>query len=171
MMAPQGPLIFPETHEIMDVPCSLCSYPELASFIRRYGESYPGDAQQLFRRMVFNILIGNTDDHARNHAFFWNGKHYQLTPAYDICPLLRAGHSAGQAMIVGNKGRESTMHNALSQAEQFSLTPAEAKNIQEGITEVIEKRWNDAADIAGLSNHESKILRQTTILSPACFYT
>ena len=88
MMAPQGPLIFPETHEIMDVPCSLCSYPELASFIRRYGESYPGDAQQLFRRMVFNILIGNTDDHARNHAFFWNGRHYQLTPAYDICQLL-----------------------------------------------------------------------------------
>jgi len=46
--------------------------------------------------MVFNILVGNTDDHARNHAAFWDGKQLTLTPAYDICPQGRTGEEASQ---------------------------------------------------------------------------
>lgn len=156
--------------QLHETEAPLASYLELASFIRRSGDLYPSDAKQLFRRMIFNILIGNTDDHARNHAFFWDGRSYTLTPAYDICPLLRAGQTASQAMIVGKNGRESTIRNALSQTEQFSLMPSEAKTIQEEITEIIEKRWDEAADLAGLTSHESSLLKQATILSPACFY-
>ncbi len=110
---------------------ALASYPELASFIRRFGAHYPADAQQLYRRMIFNILVGNTDDHARNHAFFWDGHQYRLTPAYDICPMLRTGQTASQGMIVGDKGRESTLRNALSLSEQFGISRSEAKSIQE----------------------------------------
>ena len=54
--------------QLHETEATLASYPELASFIRQAGTRYPEEAQQLFRRMVFNILIGNTDDHARNHA-------------------------------------------------------------------------------------------------------
>ena len=49
---------------------------------------------------MFNILCGNTDDHARNHAAFWDGKKLELTPAYDICPQARAGGMASQAMLI-----------------------------------------------------------------------
>ena len=153
-----------------ETEATLASYPELASFIRRSGNLFQDDAKQLFRRMIFNILIGNTDDHARNHAFFWNGNYYTLTPAYDICPSLRAGQSANQAMVIGRDGRQSTVRNALSRPEQFALTLLEATAIQQEITEIIKSRWNEAADLAGLSDHESKLLKQSTILSPACFY-
>ncbi|MBW1892674.1 MAG: type II toxin-antitoxin system HipA family toxin [Deltaproteobacteria bacterium] len=156
--------------QLHETEAPMASYPELASFIRRSGKHYPADVKQLFRRMVFNILIGNTDDHARNHAFFWDGNHYTLTPAYDICPLLRVGQIANQAMIVGKDGRESTLRNALSQPEQFSMTAQEAQTVREELTGMIEERWDEAADLAGLTKKESEILRQATILSPACFY-
>lgn len=156
--------------QLHETEARLASYPELASFIRRAGTRYPGDAQQLFRRMVFNILIGNIDDHARNHAFFWDGQSYALTPAYDICPQLRVGQTANQAMVVGEAGRESTLRNALSQTEQFGLTREEGDEIQQEIRNVIESRWAEAAENAGLTEHESSILRQATVLSPACYY-
>ena len=156
--------------QLHETEAILASYPDLASFIRRSGKYYPADAQQLYKRMVFNILIGNTDDHARNHAFLWNGQHYTLSPAYDICPLLRVGQTANQAMIVGENGRESSIRNALSQSEQFGLTSAEAKNINEEIIETIREKWDEAADYGAITQNESKILKQATILSPACFY-
>jgi hypothetical protein len=73
-------------------------------------------------------------------------------------------------MVVGNDGRESTIRNALSQPEQFGVTPSAAKIIQEEIMETIEVNWDEASDYAGITRNESKILRQATILSPACFY-
>lgn len=156
--------------QLHETEAALAAYPELASFIRRSGANYPADAQQLYQRMIFNILIGNTDDHARNHAFFWDGQHHSLTPAYDICPLLRAGQTATQAMGVGDQGRESTLRNALSQAEQFGISSSEARNIQEELTETVRTNWDEAAERAGLTNRESTMLKQATILSPACFY-
>jgi len=156
--------------QLHETEAVLASYPELASFIRRSGKYYPADAQQLYRRMVFNILIGNTDDHARNHAFFWDGHNYTLTPAYDICPMMRVGQTANQAMIVGENGRESTLRNALSQSEQFALTSADAKMVNEELTELVKDKWDEAAERGALTKNESNILQQATILSPACFY-
>ena len=156
--------------QLHESEADMASYPELASFIRRFGAHYPADAQQLYRRMIFNILVGNTDDHARNHAFFWDGHQYRLTPAYDICPMLRTGQTASQGMIVGDKGRESTLRNALSLSEQFGVSRSEAKSIQEELAETVRTNWDKAADCAGLTDIESKMLRQSTVLSPACFY-
>jgi hypothetical protein len=73
-------------------------------------------------------------------------------------------------MVVGRNGRESTIRNALSQPEQFSLTLPEANDIQEEISGIIAARWEEAAGQAGLSRQESRILRQATVLSPVCFY-
>ena len=68
------------------------SYEDLAETLRTRG-SEPGrkTLEELFSRMTFNILSGNTDDHARNHACFWDGNRLALTPAYDICPQSRIG--------------------------------------------------------------------------------
>jgi len=156
--------------QLHETEATLASYPELASFIRRFGDGFSSDTKQLFKRMLFNIFIGNTDDHARNHSFFWDGHYYTLTPAYDICPILRAGQTAHQAMIIGREGRAGTLRNALSEAKQFGLTSEEAKTIGEETAGIIRQHWDEAADLAGLANHGSKLLKQATILSPACFY-
>jgi len=83
--------------------------------------------------LLFNILCGNTDDHARNHAAFWDGKQLNLTPAYDICPQGRAGDEAGQAMRIIGYNNFSQFKTCLSAAHNFLLSkvkPIEFLNIR-----------------------------------------
>lgn len=148
----------------------LASYLDLAGFIRRYAKDAGKDNSQLFRRMLFNILIGNNDDHARNHAFFWDGVRYELTPAYDICPMLRTGLTANQAMIVGKQGRSSTLKNALSEAGLFGITKEDAIIVKNELIDKIETLWAEASDYAGLTKVQSDLLRRSTVLSPGIFY-
>ncbi len=107
-------------------------YPELARLLRRLGitqdDANLRDARELFRRMVFNILIDNTDDHEKNHALLVvnplaNGR-LRLAPAYDVLPT-NSGQGA-QEFICGDEGRESTLSNAMSQCAAFALSLAEA---------------------------------------------
>jgi serine/threonine-protein kinase HipA len=107
-------------------------YPELARLLRRAGVATDGanlqDSRELFRRMVFNILMDNTDDHEKNHSLlvvapFKHGR-LRLAPAYDLLPT----HSGQgyQEFICGRQGRDSTLDNAMSECDAFGLTPAEA---------------------------------------------
>ncbi|MCG6357660.1 HipA domain-containing protein [Vibrio fluvialis] len=75
------------------------SYADLVNIMKQYCNDFASDSQELFARMVFNVLIGNTDDHARNHAFFVEGEKISLSPAYDICP-------AGEGAWLGGRVRE-----------------------------------------------------------------
>lgn len=156
--------------QLHETESRLASYLDLTGFIRRYGKDADQDNAQLFRRMLFNILIGNNDDHARNHAFFWDGTHYHLTPAYDVCPMLRHGQTANQAMIIGQQGRLSTVENALSESGLFGLEKGDAFSIKEELVDKIETLWKDAADYAGLTKLQSDLLRKSTILSRGVFY-
>ena len=72
--------------------------------------------RELFARLVFNILVGNTDDHARNHTAFWDGDGLTLTPAYDICPQSRTGREVSQAMQVHGRERRSQQVPSLGKA-------------------------------------------------------
>jgi serine/threonine-protein kinase HipA len=103
-------------------------YPELAQLIRRLGrpDQVRAQQQELFRRMVFNILIDNTDDHEKNHALVRGADgFYALSPAFDVLP---AAQGLGyQQMRVGAMGHESSMVNALSEARAFGLTDAVAR--------------------------------------------
>jgi serine/threonine-protein kinase HipA len=156
--------------QLHETESSLASYLDLTGFIRRCGENADQDNTQLFRRMMFNILIGNNDDHARNHAFFWDGTYYHLTPAYDICPMLRSGLTANQAMHIGKQGRLSTIKNALSEAGLFGLSKEKAVFVKEELIDKIETLWADASDYAGLTKVQSDLLRKSTILSQGIFY-
>ena len=74
------------------------SYVHLADQIRaRFRDPIPTLAE-MFRRVVFNVCVSNSDDHARNHSAFWDGEWLTLTPAYDIAPGLRSGDTSAQAM-------------------------------------------------------------------------
>jgi serine/threonine-protein kinase HipA len=105
-------------------------YPELAQLLRRRGvaESSLGRAQmaELFRRMVFNILIDNTDDHEKNHALLLTDRgDYALAPAFDVLP---SGHALGyQQMRVGADMADATVANALSEHGQFGLQRSQAE--------------------------------------------
>jgi serine/threonine-protein kinase HipA len=107
-------------------------YPELARILRRVGitqdDGNQTDARELFRRMVFNILVDNTDDHEKNHSLLVlnpsdNGR-LKLAPAYDVLPT-NSGQGY-QEFVCGAHGRESTLENAMSQCDAFGLLPAEA---------------------------------------------
>jgi len=107
-------------------------YPELARILRRVGvtedDRHRRDARELFRRMVFNILVDNTDDHEKNHSLrivnpFANGR-LTLAPAYDVLPS-NSGQGY-QEFTCGLEGRDSTLSNAMSQCDAFGLLPAEA---------------------------------------------
>jgi serine/threonine-protein kinase HipA len=103
-------------------------YPELAQLIRRLGrpEQVRAQQQELFRRMVFNILIDNTDDHEKNHALVrGDDGFYALSPAFDVLP---AAQGLGyQQMRVGAQGHEASIANALSEARAFGMTDALAR--------------------------------------------
>jgi serine/threonine-protein kinase HipA len=107
-------------------------YPQLARILRRVGvsqgDAHLADAQDLFRRMVFNILVDNTDDHEKNHALLVvdptaHGR-LRLAPAYDVLPT-NSGQGY-QEFICGADGQESTLANAMSQCDAFGLQPAQA---------------------------------------------
>lgn len=147
------------------------SYLDLSQLITKMCKNPKKDQKELFRRMIFNILIGNTDDHAKNHAFFWDGINYQLAPAYDICPYLRIGLEATQAMSVGKFGSYSTLKNALSSSQTFGLSEEEAKTEIENITDGIKQSWPQACDHAKLTEQQQKQLTGTAVLNPYCFYT
>jgi serine/threonine-protein kinase HipA len=105
-------------------------YPELSQLLRRLAppELVKQQQEELFRRMVFNILMDNTDDHEKNHALLrsMNGS-FVLSPAYDIVPSAQGLRY--QQMRVGQYSSESTLENALSDSRQFSLPLKQAKTI------------------------------------------
>lgn len=104
-------------------------YPELAQWLRRRGVAAGGrnlaQMHELFRRMVFNILIDNTDDHEKNHALLMaDSGEYELSPAFDVLP---SGQALGyQQMRVGTHAADATLENALSECAQFGLKKSDA---------------------------------------------
>lgn len=105
-------------------------YPPFAQLLRRLApvRHIAAQQEQLFMRMVFNILIDNTDDHEKNHALLRQPDgSYLLSPAFDIVPSAQGlGY---QAMSVGDAGAESSLDNAMTQCRQFGLSIAQAKGI------------------------------------------
>jgi serine/threonine-protein kinase HipA len=125
------------------------SYAELAEIVRHRFVDAPGTLRELFARITFNILVGNTDDHARNHAAFWDGEAFALTPAYDICPQGRGGGEAAQAMAIGSDGyRMSQLAGCVRAASTYLLDAAQARAIIDRQIAVIESEW-DAVCQAG----------------------
>jgi serine/threonine-protein kinase HipA len=145
------------------------SYEILAEVIRHRFDDPRQTLKELFARIVFNILCGNTDDHARNHAAFWNGKTLQLTPAYDICPQPRTGYEATQAMLISGDNRLSKLKSCLNTAPHFLLTQADAKVIFDKQREAIERNWEQACDEANLSAVDRQLLWKRQFLNPFAF--
>jgi serine/threonine-protein kinase HipA len=132
-------------------------YPALAQLLRRAGVATEGanaaDAAELFRRMVFNILVDNTDDHEKNHALLvvspWSNGRFRLSPAYDVLPS-NSGQGF-QEFICGDMGRDSTLANAMSQCQAFGLTPPAAAAEVAQVIQVVDT-WRQHFASCGVTN-------------------
>jgi serine/threonine-protein kinase HipA len=142
------------------------SYEAFAEIIRHKFAAPSATLKELFSRLVFNILCGNTDDHARNHAAFWDGKKLTLTPAYDICPQGRAGNEASQAMLIVGDRRLSRIDTCLDAAHHFLLSRDEAKAIYKKQRELIEENWKTVCSEADLDETNRKLLWGRQFLNP-----
>lgn len=149
-----------------DMIARYASYEDLAEIIRHRFANPREALKELYSRLVFNILCGNTDDHARNHAAFWNGKALTLTPAYDICPQNRAGNEASQAMLITGKNNLSQLKTCLETAHNFLLSKEEAQNICDRQKSIIEKYWNAVCDEAELNEVDKKLFWGRQFLNP-----
>lgn len=133
------------------------SYEDLAELIRHRFTDPKDTLKELYGRICFNVLCGNTDDHARNHAAFWDGKMLTLTPAYDICPQGRTGNEATQAMLIKGEGRASTLATLLAATPDYHLKEAEAAALIEHQITTIAHLWQEVCDEADLSPVDRKL--------------
>lgn len=152
-----------------DMTARYASYEDLAEIIRYRFIEPKRTLNELFSRLVFNILCGNTDDHARNHAAFWDGKELTLTPAYDICPQGRAGNEASQAMKISGGNNLSKLNVCLEAAHHFMLSLEEAKKIFQRIESAIREHWDEICVEAQLSEVDKNLLWGRQFLNPFSF--
>jgi len=141
------------------------SYEDLAEIIRHRFRNASTTLRELFSRLVFNILCGNTDDHARNHAAFWDGEMLSLTPAYDICPQGRTGNEATQAMLIAGENRMSQLITCLDAAHHFLLSHEGATEIIKHQVDTINTNWTAVCDEAQLSETDQALFWKRQFLN------
>jgi serine/threonine-protein kinase HipA len=152
--------------ELDEMMAAYASYEDLADIIRHRFTEPRATLRELFARLVFNILCGNTDDHARNHAAFWDGERLSLTPAYDICPQQRAGQEATQAMKILGDNRFSRLTVCVDAAARFQLSVEEARGIIDAQLRALRTHWLAVCDEAGLGEAERNALWERQFLNP-----
>ncbi|MBT3196201.1 MAG: type II toxin-antitoxin system HipA family toxin [Gammaproteobacteria bacterium] len=156
--------------ELDEMMAAYASYEKLGEIIRHRFKEPKATLRELFSRIVFNILCGNTDDHARNHAAFWDGHHLTLTPAYDICPQPRSGEEASQAMLIHDSVRSSQIGSCITAAPIFLIKQEEAMRIVNRQVAIIQQEWETVCDEANLTAVDQRQLWRRQFLNPFAFY-
>jgi serine/threonine-protein kinase HipA len=129
------------------------SYLEIVDAIRLYGNNPERDLPQLWRRIVFNILISNTDDHLRNHGFLYEDMGWVLSPAYDLNPTPIDIKRRMLSLAIDKEDATASLPLAFEVAAKFGLKTEEAKRIAGEVGQVV-KLWREAAASKGISSKE-----------------
>ncbi len=145
------------------------SYEDLAALVRKGFDDPEKMLRELFGRIVFSILCGNTDDHARNHSAFWTGSSLQLTPAYDICPQSRHGDEASQAMLIHGDHRDSRLARCIEAAEIFGLARDGAIALIVDQVQTMIANWEKVCSEAGISDLDKRQFARRQFLNPYAF--
>jgi serine/threonine-protein kinase HipA len=136
------------------------SYVLLVEEMRRVVAEPKKDARELFRRVCFNALISNIDDHPRNHALIAKGKDWKLSPAYDLTPApVIAQDRRDLAMQCGDMGRYANAKNILSQHARFLLKEAEATKIVGDMKDQVAATWYETVRTCGVSERDAELIR------------
>jgi serine/threonine-protein kinase HipA len=130
------------------------SYLEIVDALRQYGSQPKDDMRQLWRRIVFSVLVSNTDDHMRNHGFLFEGTDgWCLSPAYDLNPVPVDIKPRVLETAIDFDDQSASLELALSVAEYFELDDAEAKAIAAEVGSVV-STWREEAGRLGLTGKE-----------------
>ena len=141
------------------------SYIDMLEAIRATGVDPGGE---LFARVAFSIVIGNTDDHARNHAAFWEDGRLLLTPAYDLDPTRSPAWDANQAMPYSASGeRRSNLATLLAAAPEFGVSRSQGRALMEDMVTTVRQDWTEARNAAGLTATQAEGLLGAVVLNPA----
>lgn len=130
------------------------SYLDLVEFIQTHGTHIKENLAQLWRRIIFNIAISNTDDHLRNHGFLLTNEGWILSPAYDLNPSI---DKDGLALNIDMDNNDLDFELAKSVGEYFRLTPKEMDEIIREVTTVV-KNWKNMAKQIGISRAEQELM-------------
>ena len=126
------------------------SYLEIADSLRRHGASADADLQELWRRIAFNVLVSNTDDHLRNHGFLYEGgRGWRLAPAYDLHPVPAEIKPRMLSTTITFDSPAASLELALEVAEEFGLKPEEARAVAREVGEAA-SQWRQAAKQLGI---------------------
>lgn len=135
------------------------SYVLLVEELRRISALPIEDAHELFKRMCFNALISNMDDHPRNHAFIAREKDWRLSPAYDLTPTAPLSlERRDLAMSCGDAGRYANAQNIFSQSGRFLLTKDQAQNIIQEMEEIVRQNWYSIMRSVSVSERDCELL-------------
>ena len=129
------------------------SYLEIVDALRQIGEAPEHDARQLWRRMVFNVLISNTDDHLRNHALLRGERGWLLSPAYDMNPCPRDINGGMHVLALNEVDHTGTLEIAMSVADYFGVHTNDAKTIAGEVAKAVVP-WKTSAQARGISKQE-----------------
>jgi serine/threonine-protein kinase HipA len=144
------------------------SYPLLADELRRWSRKPDEDRLELYKRMLFNAMVTNNDDHPRNHAMLQTHEGWRLSPAYDIVPKpLVSLEQRDLALTAGKFGRSAGRYNLLSQCDAFGLGVAQARHELDVMLKVVEG-WRDFYAEKGVSKDDLGYLEQAIL--PPSFY-
>jgi serine/threonine-protein kinase HipA len=130
------------------------SYLEIVEFIENYGVNIEANLHQLWRRIIFNIAISNTDDHLRNHGFILTGKGWILSPAYDLNPSIEKD---GLSLNIDMDDNALSFELAKSVGSYFRLSESEMKTIIHEVSQAV-KGWKNIAKKIGLKNAEIELM-------------
>ena len=131
------------------------SYLELAQFLTEHGSNTKKDLAQLWRRIIFNIAISNTDDHLRNHGFIYHKGGWILSPAYDVNPVTPAN---GLHLNITDSDNSLNFDLAMEIIEFFQLNKTTANKIKDEVLEIV-CQWEKVATDIGISRSEQQLMR------------
>jgi serine/threonine-protein kinase HipA len=147
------------------------SYVDLAELIRLRFDDPAATLRELFTRIVVNVLVGNTDDHPRNVAAFWDGSRLQLAPAFDVCPQPRSTGEAFQAMAFGPNGlRSARLESCIGAAAVYQLSASAAAEIVERCRSVVTDDFEQICEVVGATEATRDLLWQRAVANPSVLY-
>ena len=127
-------------------------YIDIVDFIISGCTDVDANLRELFRRVAFNICVGNSDDHFRNHGFLLTAKGWTLSPAYDMNPT----QNDHQSLLINSKTNKSDLSILLNSCEEYMLAPEVAKGIINEVVVTV-KDWRALANILGISKREMSL--------------
>ena len=132
------------------------SYLDIAAFIKSYGAQPKKDLSELWKRIVFNMAVTNTDDHLRNHAFILTDKGWILSPLYDVNPV---PYGDELSLNVDEEDNSISIDLAVQPAVRFGISESDAEAQAEEILKIVREDWEKTAAGYGLSRRQIEEMR------------